>query len=1240
MPKTVTLSDGTIVRNVPDDVTQEELEERIVRKSVPTETVEQVQEEPTLPQEEEKENIAIRAAKGGVNFVKGLREETARVLVGGIAEPALNTMLDLRGIFQSEEDQVRDRIAGTAAIAALQQATDPDLTSQVTINPETQDIEAPQPETFAGTVAPYLIASNPVYRGVSGAVGVAGLTGRTASAARLFGTGGVVEQFLSDPYATAFDALDETFNKDQKIAVLNFLAADEGDSEAERRLKLAFQDVVFTSAFVGITGIPSLIRKIGGETGEKFLKGNLKDITKEETSGFMVDLVKEIKRTPGAPQLKAAKAPVAQGLDQSMQVEKQALHGEGPIRRIGHWAANFYRQAGTVNGFLTPNAFRAKQQSLSSRRSILQHAEDIGMRMNSLLKEASEQASTKEGGEAIIDNVRNALKGDSAARKALPRDLRDTVDMGRDLIDRMSNELIDNPMVTKELKETINENVGEYLTRSYRLFEDASYRPSSTAYQNAVNEQADAILKSKARAFIDVKDYDEALKLAKGEIDNVLGKGREEYINFKNGSERINHGIFKRKKNLTPAMRELLGEITDPSSNLVITVDNMSQLLYKSRWYEAVERLGKGKYLFDSPQGVYTVPVQGTGSWLDFTKVGKGSTGYYTSPEMLKALKGQEFHVPQWSTFSFIKGLSQKSKTVWSHPTHMKNLLGGFGFRMANGYSPFSENSEKAFKTVMDNIKSGGDEGWEKAYRHYLDLGIINTNVRVGEFRRLIEDGASKSGPLIDKLVAASDKIHASGAAGKVLNAADRIYMGTDDYFKINTFLDYTQTIKEAFPQMTQEAAERHAASVIRDVIPNYDLVPNAIKELRNLPIGNFAGFSSEMMRTSVNIAKLAYKEMTSGNPVLAERGLARALGFGTMSLGGVEMGARLSQELAGLDTDESQAAFVEAMGRDWSKNPTVFARRGEDGQLYGLDMSTLNPYDYVYKPVFNLAQDIMDGIVKEDDVDNILADGVAQYMKDVLEPFTGEAIAFEPIRMAISGELLKEPGESGTDYGFRLLDSAWGAIEPGTISALRRYNEAAQGKRQEPLGEPRDLVAEVDMNFSGMRWTPIRPVETVVFGAGQYQKSRREITSMRPDFTDSPQTIRDKFRRVNREHYEIQAELHRKVDAAISLGMSPVEAARILKSEGGLTDDEATSIILGTYKPPFDVVDLTNAGMNKAFIDDGKSKGRFESDWLQLQRELAKDQVQMYGLPLTTFKNVQGRPEGAIDIVRSGKRE
>ena len=68
-----------------------------------------------------------------------------------------------------------------------------------------------------------------------------------------------------------------------------------------------------------------------------------------------------------------------------------------------------------------------------------------------------------------------------------------------------------------------------------------------------------------------------------------------------------------------------------------------------------------------------------------------------------------------------------------------------------------------------------------------------------------------------------------------------------------------------------EEAFKQFTADNIRNLVPNYELVPDVIKGLRGLPLGNFIAFPAEILRTGFNTLDVAMKELASDSAAIRE---------------------------------------------------------------------------------------------------------------------------------------------------------------------------------------------------------------------------------------------------------------------------------------------------------------------------------------------------------------------------------
>ena len=253
----------------------------------------------------------------------------------------------------------------------------------------------------------------------------------------------------------------------------------------------------------------------------------------------------------------------------------------------------------------------------------------------------------------------------------------------------------------------IKGNVGNYMRRSYRAFEDPAFKPSSQARKNAVDYLRDTLVLEKPDL-----NPEQALKEAEEQVAKILGKvDATEVIDYVAQVRRVSK--FKQKKDIPEPIRALLGEVTNPSESIILSVAKSSRIYELNNFYNQFNELGKsGGYLAGKEGGKNTVKISGTNSVLD---------GKYTTPEMLDALNRREevFGIADlefMKDFATAKGLSQQMKTVFSHVTHIKNFLGATQSAIANGTNPFSGNGVKAFKTLSNKLLQGNEKDLQQEY--------------------------------------------------------------------------------------------------------------------------------------------------------------------------------------------------------------------------------------------------------------------------------------------------------------------------------------------------------------------------------------------------------------------------------------------------------------------------------------------------------------------------------------------
>ena len=1237
MSRPVILPDGTVYSNVPDSVTDQEVLEkhlRAKRLGISASPVKPDQPKPklTIPEEEEEKTVLEPPApvrpRVPVPVEPEEKEDTGIVtdVVRGLTEygkfvPKLAT--DILGVpekFKSQE-QFIDQTA--AQFAKTVTSIIPGIEAEDIVTPEGKVKE----RGVAGSVAeftPYIIGG----RAIEGSKLVSNLP-TIAKAATTVGGLALLDQVLytGNKEETAFRSMEDyDFFEAGTVAqdFVEFMSIDDDDSVIDERIKLTAQNIV-----MGGLGYGFLKTLDVGAKGAAKLKKPLEQLTKSEQVDAIMTALKEQRSKIKMPKVSKPPVKFTNIDDDSLQVLEQAgvksdgltaLATSGPLRR-------FFQQVFTSRGYWSPKAFSAFNDSQYAERQIVSQAEHISNRLQKALNNLNDGIKTKRA----TTIVQRALSEDLdfapdmsfdkqvkfiSQKYKLNSDIATEVLNARNLIDDLSGKVLNSNIPSSDFQAAILENMGMYIRRSYRLYEDAGYRPSSAVLQQATKyfkEQAEKMGK---------KDLQEIEDYAADQIQKILDtKQGQQLEGFYGSVHKVNTEILKQRGEIPLAVRQLMGEIEQPSENIILTVSKLARLTESNRFFNNLYDLGNGKYIFNdaaASKGA-TKQITGTNSILD---------GKWTTPETLTAIKNKESHFGILDSGLFryggqMKGFSQKMKTVYSHMTHLRNFLGGMQFPLANGINPFN-NANKTRQLLWNEISSGGDAALDSLYERYLRLGVINTNVRVNEFRALLETGyQSDADNFMANLAkrfgskALPDKAYIAGS--KLVEGLDDgltdIYMATDDFFKINAFEKELEILKKAKPNEALEVLEEEAANIVKNTMPNYDRVPKGIKQFRYLPVGNFVSFPAEILRTSAHIVAQAAKEISSGNKELVKRGALRLTGF-TASMAGWNELSKASYSWAGFD-EEEQKAIQKLSETPWSKAPRNVVRFGDT--IYTNDTQFIDSYSTVKEP-FNLAiKEVERGELRGEALEKRLGLAIFEAGINLLAPYFGEAIVTETLQdlthafrgngYTPDGKPIFVDGMSYIDQGTEAFYLMFDAFKPGSMDSAEKLIDAAVGKPQMHTKEPRDYNAELFTNATGIRFTEFNAEDAFKFKTKKYARYKRNLVVARPfGYTEGSGTLVDRYINRQKALHDIQQDLYEDFLAAETL-LGTDRALYIMK-ENGVGSVEADYIAQGLFKEEDPLTEnKLMTDFEKLIFDD--------LPFSEYQNELVKAQVRMLHTPL-----------------------
>ena len=539
------------------------------------------------------------------------------------------------------------------------------------------------------------------------------------------------------------------------------------------------------------------------------------------------------------------------------------------------------------------------------------------------------------------------------------------------------------------------------------------------------------------------------------------------------------------------------------------------------------------------------------------------------------------------------KGMSQMAKTILAPFTHARNFLSATAFAAANGILPFGNTKDVKAAWNALQVTVPGARKSNEFYQELLDLGVVNSQVQLGDLRKLLED--VDFGGTLNKLNSDWGLKRLLNRLNKIKKGAQDAYTAEDDFWKIFTYLGEKSRLKTAYEDaglslgqefidpngvktiFNDQYLKRTAADLVKNNVPNYAYVSDSIKLIRQLPVGNFVAFPAEIIRTSANIVDTAlkeinYKTLINGVEVkpLAGRGYKRLLGMASVT-SALPLGLIASmQAIYNIADDEIQAMrrFVPS----WSKNSTLIPFKDKDGKMSYVDFSHLNAYDTVTRPITTVLNKVNQGRADEDGIIDDFVLGIIESTKELGAPFISESIWTEALQ-----DVAPILGRGGTTADGKQIYNPDRRIDPlGTqlkksIFHLAEAQAPLNWKQLQRLGIsmfPIDSKGSFDsrgnqyefgneaLGILGLRRVKVDPEKSFRYKITDYKDGIRDARglfirqSLKGGPSDAADVV-DAYLNANRALYLINRELYKDIDAAKVLGTSEDSLSKIMVDRG-----------------------------------------------------------------------------------------
>ncbi len=594
----------------------------------------------------------------------------------------------------------------------------------------------------------------------------------------------------------------------------------------------------------------------------------------------------------------------------------------------------------------------------------------------------------------------------------------------RTLTDELSKKVTELYGFPPELKAKFDNQLGIYLTRTYRMFDEIGYADAVLNDPNYEDIRTAAIhffenqfLKQEAQRRMTGSNplpRAQAEAEAQMELERKSLDGRtygqlmmEEFVRSydKSGSDITSSGLsqslkpmlnnIKMKRDLPKPIRDLLGEKGDEvgADNLLRSLITVGTMAANQSFLNHVRTVGHDSGWLLSAKEIAERRKTDYGTYGNYKPIRETASSafdplrnLYGPPELVDALHktfspdGMSFNqttaqIAVEKTVGLaakLSGAAMAAKTLGSIGFYIRNVASNaLFFAPAQGFLNFKSMAGSAYSEIWSNAIV--DPARVDSYRTKLiSLGVIgddiNTNIMEAMLRggvKTVDDIESK----VDELINTAQK--GAKPLAWLANRAQILSASVDAFYKISYYENELRVLRDARDVDTGRLAnasdaelERMAAQKVLATAQSASQAPPLIREFTKSGVGllfaPFIRFKAEVPRIVLNTYRTALTEMKSGNPVLYRRGIQRFSGM-TIMLGGVSaILPAIASYLAGIGEDEDEA--LRAGLPEYLRNHTFFYFRRDNGQLQSWDFTFLNPFSLLADPVLRSMEHLLRG--------------------------------------------------------------------------------------------------------------------------------------------------------------------------------------------------------------------------------------------------------------------------------------
>jgi hypothetical protein len=757
---------------------------------------------------------------------------------------------------------------------------------------------------------------------------------------------------------------------------------------------------------------------------------------------------------------------------------------------------------------------------------------------------------------------------------ALPESMQVIVSNMRDFIDGLSRDLVVQGYVTPDQAVTLQENMGEYLHRAYRLQNSKKWidKIPQTVKEEAIRFLLQDSYSKVVATHPELSEQEarsQAQTMAESSLRSIL-ESVDEIHGIKTVQGSKDEGILKQREDVPEPIRQLLGEYKDPGISFVMTIAKLASYKANSEFLNKLRQQGMGVLFFDKndpkrpPEYSQEFVPEGSRVWSPLS-------GLYTKPEYKEAFQEAELNLGKiWAAYQKLIGAVRWGKTVLSPVTQIKNFIGNTFFAVMNGHYRVANfgKSWQYFRTVITNGTHAGTA--EDLVDKLVRLRLLDQGVNISEMKKMLKD--DKLNKLVVSLAPEGNKILLG--LKSIYDYLNNIYGGSDNFWKCYAWLNESQIAAKAFyhksytdlSEPEQKHIDEFSAQRIKDTYPTYSRVVKAAKGLSsNVPLlGNFLSFQAESIRVLYNTFHYAIGDIKSGDEARKRIGLQKLVTGIIPYIGGRTVFLYGMGQIAGIgasgilhwlnDDDEDQKRkdvnrFVPGFTRSGDK---LLVKEGP-GKYSVINLSDIDPYAYSFK--------VLNALTEGNE--NIKDPGITAAIDELLNPYIEKEMLFASLLQVDANK---------DDFGKKIYNTD----DPLGTKFIKGFKHVKDKLQPSVIGLADRLINDEDkerelFGLVGLKGYEVNPEKQFVFklkaGSDIIQDVRKQFNSLKFKAEMSEDEKITKEVELEKRITAAVLSLHEDYAASTRLGVDPIKLNAILdpkKALQGFTKDIKQAIKTG----------------------------------------------------------------------------